>query len=120
MSYYTEFSLVLETDVDDTVKNEIENEITRLGIFNEFDSIDNGCSAFCGWGCWLEDMCGVSAKFPDVLFLLHGRGESDDDLWNAYFINGQYQYCPAKILYDNFDAYKLRKPINNGGRDKCN
>lgn len=52
-------------------------------------------------------MCLLSKRFPELLFCLHGEGESGDDLWDAYFFEGKCQHCPAVITYEDFDPSKL-------------
>ena len=59
------------------------------------------------WYDWEEDMCLLSTRFPELLFCLHGEGESGDDLWDAYFFEGKCQHCPAVITYEDFDPSKL-------------
>lgn len=49
----------------------------------------------------------ISTKYPDILFEVTGEGEETGDLWKAYFKNGKMQYCKGKVVYDDFDEYKL-------------
>ena len=56
------------------------------------------------------DMIEFSKRFPDVLFRLHGEGEEGGDIWNEYYKNGQYQHCPVRMEYDDFDECKLKTP----------
>ena len=43
------------------------------------------------WHESTEHMTRVSERWPEVLFNLHGDGEDSEDLWVAYFRNGQMQ-----------------------------
>jgi len=54
-----------------------------------------------------EDMRGLSARYPNVLFTLHGNGEETGDVWYKYFLDGKMQHCPAKMSFDEFDKEKL-------------
>lgn len=54
-----------------------------------------------------EEMLELSKQFPDTVFCLHGEGEDTGDLWYCYYKNGKKQYCPAKIVYDDYDETKL-------------
>lgn len=55
------------------------------------------------WVLWKEDMISFSQEYKNVLFKLHLEGEDQGDLTDAYFLNGRYQLCPAKIVYQEFD-----------------
>lgn len=44
-----------------------------------------------------EDMQKISRQFPGMTFMLHGEGENTGDLWEAYFHDGQVEYCRAEI-----------------------
>ena len=59
------------------------------------------------WYNWKHDMIALSKRFPNILFALHGEGEENGDLWNAYFKNGKVQICEAIITYEPFDENKL-------------
>jgi len=62
------------------------------------------------WYDYRQDMIEFSKRFPDVLFRLHGEGEEGGDLWDEYYKNGQYQHCPVRMEYDDFDENKLITP----------
>jgi len=55
------------------------------------------------WYEWQPDMVKLSKKFRNVLFKLHGEGEENDDIWDAYFLNGKYQIKKARIVIDPVD-----------------
>lgn len=57
----------------------------------------------CKWYDWLEDMIKMSRDFPNVLFKLHGEGEQNEDVWDAYFLNGKSQVHKAKMIIDECD-----------------
>ena len=59
------------------------------------------------WSGFLDDMVKISEAFPHVLFVLHGEGDSPEDLWNAYFQIGKYQMCRAEIIYPEYDPSKM-------------
>lgn len=117
MGYYTDFSLYVENYTDSSKvinsleKTLIEDEIEKMAVF-ESGSIDDGYyTGYSKWYDYSKDMCLLSARFPGTLFHLTGRGEDPEDLWEAYFLNGSSQYCPARIIYDAFDPLSLR-PTN--------
>ena len=84
----------------------IDAEIDRMGVFDPGE-IAYSRYTYDKWCEWETDMCILSSRFPGILFHLYGDGEATDDMWNAYFLNGKYQYCPAIITYDKFSADKL-------------
>lgn len=73
----------------------------------EYGDVKNGYGGEVNHDYYVEDLKGVSAKFPDVLFSLHRCGEDTGDLSEEYFLSGGYQCCPAIIHYEDFDPKKL-------------
>jgi hypothetical protein len=57
-----------------------------------------------------QDMKELSSReeYKDVLFILEGEGEDNDDIWIAYYKNGKVQKEYAKITFDEFDETKLK------------
>lgn len=64
------------------------------------------------WYAWFEDMLKMSAEIPNVLFKLHGEGEENGDIWDAYFLNGKGQHHRAEIVIKPCDpqAWTTTKP----------
>ena len=63
------------------------------------------------WNKWYEhdeEMLELSKHFPNVVFCLDGEGEENGDIWRTYYKNGKKQYCPAKIIFDDYDERKLK------------
>lgn len=85
----------------------LEDEIEKMNVFDRGGDIEYGYYANAKWYDWEEDMCLLSKRYPELLFCLHGEGESSDDLWDAYFFEGKCQHCPAVITYDDFNPSKL-------------
>lgn len=54
-----------------------------------------------------EEMKDLSKQFPETVFCLYGIGENNGDIWYKYYKNGKSQYCPAKIVFDEYDESKL-------------
>ena len=55
-----------------------------------------------------EQMCYLSQRLPDLLISIHGEGEFNEDIWNAYYMDGKYQHCYAKITFDDYDVDRLK------------
>ena len=45
-------------------------------------------------------------RWPNVLFKLHGEGDEQSDIWDAYFLDGKSQVHKAKITIDPCDSEK--------------
>lgn len=52
-----------------------------------------------------RDMMKLSKAFPDELFILHGEGEENGDLWNAYYKDGKMEICRAETVYPEPDPF---------------
>lgn len=55
------------------------------------------------------DMIALSKLNPDLHFILYGNGEDAGDFWVEHFINGKYQLCFGRIVYDEFDENKMEE-----------
>lgn len=129
MGYYTDYALYVHhysverketigVSLPDGIKGAIEEEVERMEVM-EYGDVD--CGYFCSakWYDHDRDMCLLSLKFPTVLFELSGSGDESDDLWVAYYHAGKMQYCPGKVVYDEFDCSELkelRDPVKIGDK----
>ena len=83
MGYRTYFELEIvvgQLDPEDLAEN-----FERITDYNINDLSD------IGWYDWEIHMCELSKLYPDVVFRLYGDGEESDDVWHAYFCNGDYE-----------------------------
>ena len=105
MGYYTNFDLTMIPEPDE----EREAEIMKA-IAAKIDNKDpNDISAYDAEWClsdslkWYDhddDMIEVSKQFPDITFILYGEGEDNDDIWKAYYRNGEMEVVTARIIFD--------------------
>lgn len=118
MGYYTDFTLTVSMYKTDNnfYKTEtipyltlvqLEDEIKKMNVFDDNCDSYSAYYANAKWYDWESDMCILSKRFPELLFYLHGVGEEIDDMWDAYFLDGKFQYCPCIITYDDFNPSKL-------------
>lgn len=131
MGYYTRFNMEVQ-DIDNVGYNAFEIAKYMLDKYHEkssfypfenqlkhfIDDVDNQIGEAYGlcldddedakWYKHTDEMTELSKEFPNVLFKLHGEGEDSGDIWDAYFMNGKMQYCPARIMCPPFDRNKLR------------
>ena len=124
MGYYTWFEMsTMENDgkykVDDIVQY-MKKEYDEHNKFypfkcelEYFEDDDCMCDFYLSndeaskWYDHEKDMLEMSKEFPEIVFCLHGEGETNEDLWYKYFKNGKIQRCRAKIVYDEYDEAKL-------------
>lgn len=110
MGYYTDYTLTVPADVPKKRCEEINKIVNGWYVFTDFLGTE-----WYGNAKWYDyeevDMRDLSRQFPNVLFCLHGEGENRDDLWDAYFMGGKAQFCPAQvtITYESFDPEKLEE-----------
>jgi len=129
MGYYTDYTLTasictvaensyITATIPHITRIGLEEEIEKMNVFDGGGDIEYGYYANAKWYDWEEDMCLLSKRFPEILFCLHGNGEGDDDMWDAYFFEGKSQHCPAVITYDDFDPSKLISPKDSADTSK--
>lgn len=101
MGYLTSFDLKTEQYID---REALSKTVTSV---SGFTMQDNLILHDVTWYGWENDMRFVSKEYPGTLFILSGKGETDDDLWKAYFRDGKMQLTEAIITYEPFDESKL-------------
>lgn len=74
--------------------------------------LDHYEGAASRWDLRDYDLCGLSAKYPSLLFVLYGKGECDEDRWVAYYRGGrvQHEIAAVAIRYPKFNHRKLGVP----------
>ena len=88
MGYYTQFTLTVDSmgkEIDDYLQS-LDNEDYNLKALEPYNEDSWGMNS--KWYSDTEDMCKLSAVFPDVLFTLDGSGEEVGDIWRKWFKNG--------------------------------
>jgi hypothetical protein len=60
------------------------------------------------WYEHTKDMQVLSKKYPGFLFILHGEGEQNDDIWTEYHLNGKVQVAKAKVVIAEFEESSLK------------
>ena len=114
MGYYTDYTLTIcgcrdndkKYDLSLSTRESLEAEIKLMNVF-ETGYLDDTYFVRDTWQDHNVDMRVLSSRFPNVLFNLHGEGDSPGDMWEKWYFNGASQYCPATISYDDFNPVKL-------------
>ena len=107
MGYYTDYGLTVK-HVSPLLKADLEKEVEKMGVFcADHGSVEEGWYTNAKWYDHDDDMLLLSKRFPNVVFTLYGDGESSDDMWVSYYMNGAQQYASAVITYADFDENKL-------------
>lgn len=122
MGYRTDYTLTVSgcktddgsysvVEVPKSTMDALADAVRGLNIFSDADckDLEFGAYAYAKWYDHDDDMLAISSKFPDILFCLHGSGDSEDDQWDAYFLNGKMQFCPVVMTYEAFNPAKLRE-----------
>lgn len=124
MGYYTYHELEIVSEVGEEKIKEIEQYIVDNELnweLNKFNGEENLQFIVDEYGesslaqepsKWYEstlDMKKMTLAFPDILFKMHGEGEESGDLWDCYYLNGKYQYCPVMLSYEPFSEEKLKE-----------
>lgn len=112
MGYYTDYSLSAEwygntSEPSQEEVKKLQDEIEKMNVFDSEGDITLGWWANVKWYDWEEDMAMLSKRFPGFLFSLNGNGESPDDIWGVYFINGYIMRDARSIVTKPFDIKKL-------------
>lgn len=105
MGYYTRHTLTIfdcadTSEIQEYINN---NDDMEYALGDDFGESSDSCK----WYDYQEDMKTMSATFPSILFLLEGKGEEAGDVWKEYYLNGKFQRCQAKLVFDEFDENKL-------------
>ncbi len=115
MGYQTQYNLEIVTDTNHVLGVDEEVATNRLIEFAETNEMWEVKEVLDGdnllkWYDHEKDMRKLSAHFPGVLFKLHGKGEEDDDYWEAYALDGKWQKCQATVTvtYPEFDPAQLK------------
>jgi hypothetical protein len=101
MGYYTRYDLEILQGGDSNIdyKKELCDMVEYEHLFDDD----------CKWYDHNEDMISISKKHPKVLFLLHGVGEDDGDMWRAYYYGGECKdRIEAQIVFKEFDLTKIK------------
>lgn len=90
--------------VPQDVIKEIENEMPGLA----FDGI-NEFNGFCKYRDWERTITELSKQHPDLMFIITGHGEDENDHWIAWVTAGLSQYETMRLTHNDFDI-KLLTP----------
>lgn len=119
MGYYTSYELDVITSAPGLTEDRVSKmkaEIDKMNVFEGSYYIDQEETLleYYYHGTWYDhnkDMTILSSRFPEFLFCLSGCGETYGDIWKCYFKDGKRQFCPAKIVYPEYDPLKLEREI---------
>ncbi len=110
MGYYTNYSLaiVIEEDEGKYTKKDIikhlrrEYEEAMRALDEEGNSLNEA-----KWYKSDDDMLEFSIRYPNILLVLSGQGQDDEDKWKCYFKNGKSKKIFAKVAFSRFTPEKL-------------
>ena len=104
MGYYTNFELTMYPQPAEDLEITITRDIIALIDYTCLDEVrETDVQCFlCDvlkWYHHKEHMIEISKKYPDIIFVLHGEGEDNDDMWNEYYCAGEFERVDAEIVY---------------------
>jgi len=105
MSYDTRFNLdtyKARVNINEILEKEKNFEGLNYAIDSDGSSIDR-----VKWYTHEDDMKKLSKKYSNIIFVLEGVGQDDQDIWIKYFKDSKMQVCKAKITFDEYDENKL-------------
>lgn len=113
MGYYTDYEMIpnrhrCECRFEIYQAIEVLIEATKVDDWSYLWDVWRGEGEGLKWYNHREDMIKLSTAFPNVLFILWGRGEEADDLWKQYFLHGKCQMAGAIITYPDFNEGELK------------
>ena len=115
MGYHTYFTLSV-IGANRTDQERIREMLANLGVLGyalqEESGADYGpqdCVNLFGHD---DDMLEVSREFPQVLFSLHGEGDSTGDIWESHYLGGKTYTQPAIITIPPFNPALLNETEN--------
>ena len=105
MGYYTNFDLTMIPEQNEEREIEIMRHVASKIYDKDTDDITGDMIKWClsdemKWYDHNYDMLEISKMFPDITFILYGEGEDHDDLWRAYYRNGEMEVVTARIIFD--------------------
>lgn len=109
MGYYTTYSLeIVILGQDEISKEDVIAQFRKSSESAEYALDEDGSSnESCKWYDSNDDLIKFSKKHLGTLFLLSGTGEESEDLWKLYVRDGKHQVCKARLVFDEFDEFKM-------------
>ena len=115
MGYHTYYTLSV-IGANRTDQERIREMLANLGVLGyalqEGSGTEYGTNEPVNWFCHDDDMLEISRRFPQVLFSLHGEGESNGDIWESHYLGGKTYTQPAIITIPPFNPALLKEPEN--------
>ncbi len=103
MGYSTEYSLEYDTPDDELdIKDFILKSTDHL-VEHELEALSGGGTFMASWYEHEEEMLNLSRGFPATIFILHGSGSEQGDVWKKRFINGEVEIIRAILVFPDFE-----------------
>jgi len=100
----------LESDEANKIISQLRDECADA----QYALAGDGSSAMdSSWDDYDKHLMEFSKKFLDIVFTLHGVGDSDDDRWVYFYKNGQVCGGAAEIVYPDYDPKQLSAEVDS-------
>lgn len=101
MGYSTNYTLEHDTPDDEM---DIKEALLKNAYWMDYDIDDLMDHGVTGkWYEHEEEMLGLSYAFPNTIFILHGEGEEQGDVWKKRFINNTVETVRAEVTIADFE-----------------
>lgn len=109
MGYYTHYTIDIVGTKDFEEKKKIIKEVNEVSGYGELFHHERNNGSFdteesVKWYDWDDDVKEISAKYPELLFVILGDGEEDDDYWKCFFKAGKADMCSATVRIEYPDS----------------
>lgn len=103
MGYYTYFTIEeISGENEKKLLEDFDLLQTEYGPLNEmFDEIPGYAHDAMKWYACHDDMKRISKEYPNTLIIMRGNGEETEDVWQAYYRNGQHEISYVKFEFDD-------------------
>ncbi len=103
MGYSTEYTLEYDTPDDHEDIKDFLLKSTDYLIEFEVEALLGGGALTASWYEHEEEVLSLSRGFPATIFILHGIGEEQGDMWKKRFINGSLEIIRATLVFPDFE-----------------
>lgn len=112
MGYQTTHTLTIEKGFTEEIGKKLDELLEKADLLYIFD--DRDCDTYYPSDSWkwyehTSDMKKISEELGnDVLLLLEGEGEENNDVWKEYYRNGKCALYRPKVVWEDFKEEDLK------------
>ena len=100
MGYCTLFTLTHDYPEDEVI--DLAQVLDACGMV---DLVTDSLGVWTTWYCHEIDMEEISRSFPNVTFVLEGKGDNLKDHWRKRFVNGMMSKSRPDVTWSDFSPH---------------